>query len=248
MEERTNIEEGLSLNQILFLIKKNLLMIILIVFCFGLAGGIYGFFIKDITYSAKATGLVEAEPVSGGSESTAYAYSINLTNTFKEFVISDPVITIAYNNLKATYPTITKGTIKNSIVFETKTSSMIVTLTAKSNDPNMSKDMANSVMKAAIECANATDDEGKPDFVILSNKLKLVQEASEVSSSRGTLKIVVIAILAGLVISFAIILIKYFVNDTYTSKTDFENIYNLEVLACIPERYGGGKNDSKQKA
>lgn len=247
MEEKTNIEEGLSLNQILFLIKKNFLMICLIVFIFALCGGIYGFFIKDITYSTKATGLVEAEPVTNSSEATAYSYSVNLTNTFKVFVVSDPVIDIAYEELKVKYPTITKGTIKKAITFETSTASMIVTLTAKTNDPNLSIDIANTVFKSAQKCANAVTDDN-PDFKILNNKLKIIQEASDVSASRGTMKIVLVAVAAGLVLSFAIIIIKYLANDTYTSKTDFENAYNIEVLASIPERLGGGKNDRKQKA
>ncbi len=252
MEEKVNntVEDGLSLNQILFLIKKNLLLIFIIVFVLGFAGAIYGFFIKDVTYSTKATGLVEAEPVNNSSEATAYSYSINLTNTFKVFVVSDPVIDIAYNNLKGKYPTLTKGAIKSAVKFETSSASMIVTLTASTNDPKLSIDIANSMMHAAQECANSIDEEtGDPSFKILSNKLKIVQEASEVSASRGTLKIVLIAVAAGLILSFAIIFIQYLANDTYTSKSEFENTYGIEVLASIPERYSsGGKNDTKQKA
>lgn len=247
MEENNKVEEGLSLNQILFLIKKNILLIFLIVFVCGLGGAFYGFFIKDITYSTKATGLVEAEPVSGSSEATAYSYSINLTNTFKVFVVSDPVIDIAYKELKTKYPEITKGLIKSAVNFETSTSSMIVTLSAKTNNPNLSIDIANTVFKSAQECANSMSDDN-PNYKILNNKLKIIQEASEVTASRGALKIIVIAVAAGLVVSFAIILIKYLSNDTYTSKTEFENTYGIIVLASIPERLGGGKNDHKQKA
>ncbi len=229
-------EELISLKQILFLLKKNVFFILCAVLFCSLLGAIYGFFIKSITYETTITGMVEAEmPNMGANESSAYSYSVNLTNTFKVFAVSDPVITKAYSKLVNEYPDITKKQIKDSVTFNISQQSMIITLTAKSTNDELSKEIAKAVMDSAIECSNQLDSEGNPEYTILNNKLKEFPGEIETIATRGALKVVLIAACIGLVISLGIIILKYIINDTYTSKKDFEKEYNIDILASIPD-------------
>ena len=54
-------ESGFSLSDLLYLIKKNLLLIIIIVSAALVCGFVYGRFINKPTYSAKITTIVQAD-------------------------------------------------------------------------------------------------------------------------------------------------------------------------------------------
>ena len=49
----------------------------------------------------------------------------------------------------------------------------------------------------------------------------------------------VASFLIGLIISFAIVLIKFLSDDTYTSKDAFEKTFNINILSSIQNAEGG---------
>ena len=59
-----------------------------------MVAAIYGFGFKPYTYTSTATALCEADvsSVGGTNEYSSYSYSVYLTNTFKDFITSQPVL------------------------------------------------------------------------------------------------------------------------------------------------------------
>lgn len=244
-------EQGISIKSLLYLCKKNLLLIILItVFC-TLVAAVYGFGFKSYSYTSTATALCEADPTtaSGGSEYSAYSYAVYLTNTFKDFITSDPVTDLAKTKLdalKATkgpdYPSISSQGIKNSITVTLNEYSVIIVIKVKTSNQELSADIANIVLQSAIEAANEIDpNTGKVKYQTLYDKLKVVDGAKKETGSRGALTVCLIGFAVGIVLSIAVIIIKYLNDDTYTSKEDFEKEYKINILAAIPDSNGGHK-------
>lgn len=244
-------ENGITIRSLLYLCKKNLLLIILVTLACTVIAGIYGFGFKSYSYTSTATALCEADPStsSGGNEYSAYSYAVYLTNTFKDFITSDPVTDLAKAKLDALketkgpdYPSISAQGIKNSITVTLGEYSVIIVIKVKTANQELSADVANCVLESAIEAANEVDpNTGKVKYQILYDKLKVVDYAKKESGSRGALTVCLIGLAVGIVLSFAIIIIKYLTDDTYTSKDDFEREYHINILATIPDCDGGHK-------
>jgi capsular polysaccharide biosynthesis protein len=232
VNEKNFEEKGLSLSDLFFLAKKNLLMILVIIFCFILGGAIYGLGIRKTTYAADATAIVMAE----SSTSTAngyqdYLYSNYLINTFKDFIVSDSVIELVKEEL-SDY-NLTKEQIVSSVTVGVTTNSLILRIKAKAGDYVLAVTLANTILNKAIEAANIMED-GEYKYSVLANKLIDMEYAYEATGSRGALTVLIISSLLGLIISFGIVLIKYLIEDTFTSKEEFEQMFDIKILALLP--------------
>lgn len=88
--ENEVVKEGISFSEILFLIKRNILMIIIVTLVFTGVGFVYGKFFCKPTYTATTTAVVQVEN-SSISEYNAFVYSQYLVNSMAEFIVSDSV-------------------------------------------------------------------------------------------------------------------------------------------------------------
>ena len=242
-------EQGITIKSLLYLCKRNLLLIILITLGCTLVAAVYGFRFKKVTYTATVTALCEADKsLGGGNEYSAYSYAVYLTNTFKDFITSDPVTdkaAIEMAKIKQqkgeSYPSITSQGIKSATTISLSEYSVILKIEVKTSNEELSVDVANTLLECAIKAANEIDEQtGKQKYQTLADKLKLVNDAKTASGSRGALTVCLIGLAVGLVLSLAVIIIKFLTDDTYTSKEQFEKEYNINILATIPDCDSGG--------
>lgn len=259
-------ERGITLSDIFFLIKKNILMICIITLVLTLAGAVYGLKFKKITYTAKAEAIVMAE--SNGSTAQAnyqeYVTSTYLINTFTTFIVSNKVLTAVTIDLsdrldayKAEHPDavlpenykdLSKEENRNSVIstiqknttISTTTNSLIISIKYKSSNEALSIVVANLLVEKTKEIADKYTEEGGEkvyDYKMLAGNFASVDVADTFTTdaSRGAAKVIIICFLVGIVLSAAIILIKFFVDDTYTSKEAFEKAFNINVLTLLPD-------------
>lgn len=252
-------EQGISLSDLLFLIKKNVLMILIITIICTVAGGVYAYKIKKPVYTAIATAVVQAEPTnSGTNEATSYSYSVALTNTFKDIIKNITVINAAVdilineNNYNESDRNILKSKLINNVSVSSTASTLTLTVSATSTKAEEAIALANAILKATVTEVDKPliGEDGKPvvdsdgnvvrNYIILADKLKVFSQASGETTSikHNELLILVVTFMVGLVISFGIILVKYFFDDTYTSKDSFERTYNINILASIQNAEG----------
>lgn len=235
MQEEKYEEQGISLNDLFFLVKKNLVLILIVTIGCTILGAIYGFFIKETTYSATTTAIVNVDKDEAGSSSaeySIYSYCVLLANNYSVFIKTQPVLDDVVNDLKNEYPDLTQKAVKECITVSIESSTTIILVTAKTNDSAKSIAIANAVVASTIQVANASGAES------LANKLFIIDGASETTATRGAAIVCVVSLLIGLVISFAIVLIKYLADDTYTSKDAFEKAFNINILACLQDAEG----------
>ena len=259
-------ERGITLSDIFFLIKKNILMIIIITAVLTIAGGIYGLKFKKITYTAKAEAIVMADSSSASAQANyqEYVTSTYLINTFNSFIVSNKVVGVVQENLTAAleayktenpdaelpddYKSLSDSKKKNNVIktiqentsVSTTTNSLIITVKYKSSNEVLSIVVANLLIEKTKEIADGYVEVGgekQYNFKMLAGNFEFVDraETSTVTASRGATMVIVICALVGLVISFAIILIKYLVDDTYTSKETFETTFNINFLTLLPD-------------
>lgn len=257
MENEKVIEEqGLSISDLFFLVKRNIVLIIIITGLLTVVGAVYGLKIKKPTYSATATAVVMIETSGNqGSPTTSdYVYASYYTSTFTTFIQTNPVLNLASEKLSKKGHTVSREQLDNCITVSSYSDSLIITVQARVAEDDRNKgveksmDIANTVLEAAIEIGNQKikDADGKEvyKYKVFANNLVVMEnvEEEDVTASRGAFTITVICMLLGLVLSFGIILIKYLVDDTFTSKELFEKTHNINVLSVIAEviEYGDG--------
>lgn len=262
MNEEVYQEQGISFSDLLFLVKRNIIIILIVTILCTIAGGVYAFGVKKPVYTAVATAVVQAEQsTTNNLESTSYSYSVALTNTFKDVIKSQPVIVKAadelvknekYANVDGAKSSL-MNKLKSSVSVTSTTSTLILTVSASSIDKDEAILLANTILAETIAVTDQyeVDENGNPKldsegkniykYPILANKLKVLQEAdyNTTSIKSNKLLILVVACLIGLIISFVIVLIKFLSDDTYTSKDTFEKTYNINILASIQDAEGG---------
>ncbi|MBQ7277378.1 MAG: hypothetical protein IJS58_09075 [Bacilli bacterium] len=237
-----NEEKSLTLGEILFVVRKNILLILIITFVCTLAGSIYGLGFKEHSYTASTTTLVMVDVNKTGTQTTTeytnYMYSIQLINTVEDFITSNLVIDRAIENLKNDYPELTYKSVKNNLSVSNGNNSLVVKIsyTAKGDGKDQEAvKVVNELVDSMIYLVNnTTNDNGKLTYEILSNSISVMDKAKNSEAKRGAATIIAICFAVGLALSFGIILIKYLMDDTYKDKEEFERYYKINVIATIP--------------
>lgn len=266
-EENVNVQEeqsGISLREIFFLFRKNLLLIIIVTFICTACGFGYARFIRKPTYTANATFVVQPDTIATdvSSEYQSYQYGGYLVDSVVSFVVSDPVMEKVAENLLIedgeAEPSETKilalaDKIKKNTSVSSGQSSLIVTvsynLTSEFDTDDENSDRAakicNMIVSASKEIADQKkldeeghvlkDDNGKDmyRFYIYANKIESFSRAKDSKKSTKTLTITAIGCIIGIVLSCGFALIRYLVDDTYSSKDELERVTGAPVLTYI---------------
>lgn len=259
MDNEIREEQGITFADLWFLVKRNMLLILIVTLVFTVLGGIYGLKIKNPTYTATTTAIVFVDTSSSGSSGNVvnnYSYATYFTSTFSTFIKSNPVLTLACKNLNEKGYEYSRKELKDCISIGTESNSLIITIVAKvsSKDENegraRAQAIANTILESTIQEANkykydsngnvVLDNNGDPvyEYLVLAEKLvamEKVENTSDVVYSRGAGTTILIAFLIGLVVSMGIVLVKYLIDDTFSSKETFEKMTGLTVFASIPE-------------
>jgi len=241
-----NSEKSISLGELFFLAKKNIILILIITIVCTAIGGVYGLFIKERSYTASATTMVmvdtSKQSTVTSTEYSNYMYSTYLINTYKDFVVSHKVIDEVVTNLANSKGyVLTYKTITENLSISNDQNSLVVTLsyTAHGNEKEQeSIDVVNEILKTSIKIVDEEkleSDSTKLKYFILSNSVQPIDYATSAIGKRGASTIIIISFVVGLVISFGIILIKYLTDDTFKSKEEFKRIFGIDVIATIPD-------------
>jgi len=250
MEEnlKTTENEGISLHDIFFLIRKNILIILIITFVITIIGGIYAIGFKDTTYSTAATAMVVVPDDSGNdNKELDYSYALNLTHTFEDYVKSNAVSKRVAAKLSEKYGmNVSTGYVRNCVNVEVQQYSLIISISVSSTvSEEFTMDMANEVFDTTIYLIN--NELKTEETAPLANTLVVVDYSEEADASKGTLIVLVLSFLIGLVLSIAFVFIKYLLNDTYTSKEDFEKSTGVNVLVMLPDPIAAGGRKYEDK-
>ena len=237
-ELRQESDNQLSLQTLFLEVRKNVLLIAVITLLFALAGAAYARYFVKTRYTSSGALMVNVTYGEGSEikgETTAYSYSIAITDTVSKFITTSKVAEKAAELYKEKYgediPSYALGvttTEKNFIIN--------VSCTSTNRETKQILDVVMDATKAAANELKGQDG----NHTVFYNKLFVFEDASEGWADSGArmYKYVLIFMLLGLVVSAVVIILKILFNDTYRFKEDVEKDLSVEILALIDDLTG----------
>jgi len=215
---------------------KHIIAILLCVILFGGAAGAFSKFVIIPQYSSSAMMYILSKETTLASLADLQIGS-QLTNDYQIIVKSRPVLQTVIDqlNLDLTYEQFA-----NRISIGNPQNTRILTITTEDADPQLAKDIVDSVARVASDYIAETMEMVPP---------KLIEEGTvaTVKSSPSVAKNTLIGAVLGAVLMCGIITVRFIMNDSVTTTEDVENYLGISVLASIPERKYANKevNDKK---
>lgn len=238
-----NVEQDyieIDLRKIWNEIKQNLLAIILVTMIFaGVAGG-YSFFIATPQYQSTAKLYVLGSSTSITSLADIQVGS-SLTNDYRELITGRPVLMQVKKNLGLEY---SYKEMQEKVSVETPSDTRLVNISVVTDDPGLSRDIANeiaNVSKKQISHIMDTDQPSIAERAVAARKPIKPQK----------IKIILLGVIVGLFIGCAYYAIKCVFDDYIITREDVESELGLTVLAEVPfegEKHGKkGRNGKKRR-
>lgn len=237
--DNRNDEMEINLREIFAVLMDKLAVIILIaVLGAAVAFAFTKFLIKPVYQSSTQVyvtnnSLTTTEQINVGDlQSSNY-----LTKDYRILVKSNPVLeqVIADMNLD-----MTTSELSDKIVVSTPTDTRILTIAVSDTDPMLAKKIADAVREASktqiqsvmgIETVNTVEESNLPENPVSPN----------------TKMNVLMGFVLGLILSIAVVIIRFMLDDTIKVQEDVEKYLGLSVLGLIPELETGDQKKKKKK-
>ena len=220
-------ESGITLKDIFYIIKKNIIVILSIIVAVLIVGSVYTFKIQKPVYQSSAEVMVSAS--SSDIEGQNYSLASYLTNTFVAYFKSDLVLDEVVNKLNGQNISVTTSELKNNLDISIVNDSLILELDYTSPSINNSKIILNTIIDTAIEITNKENISE-----LLKDKIMVFSYGKDGQRVSKTMMNLALSLVIGVVIAFLYVLIKNAFDDTFKSKKDIEVVLNIPVIASIP--------------
>lgn len=220
-------ESGITLKDIFYIIKKNIIVILSIIVAVLIVGSVYTFKIQKPVYQSSAEVMVSAS--SSDIEGQNYSLASYLTNTFVAYFKSDLVLDEVVNKLNEQNITVSSSELKNNLDISIVNESLILELDYTSPSINNSKIILNTIIDTAIEITNKENISE-----LLKDKIMVFSYGKDGQRVSKTMMNLALSLVIGVVIAFLYVLIKNAFDDTFKSKKDIEVVLNIPVIASIP--------------
>jgi capsular polysaccharide biosynthesis protein len=221
-------EEGISIRDLFKIVLNNLALIIIVGFWTVVLGVVYTFVIVTPKYTANASLMVQVDVEdTNNSEQSAIVIGNLLIGTYQEFLISDRVLESVIADVDG-LESKDLNSLRNSISVQTQNQILKIDVQVEDEDPILAASIANSLVEKSIENA--------ADFVLLKDKLELLDEARvpvNPSSPNKVLNIAISIILGG-ILALGVVFIKEVMNNKFKTPEELEKYLDIKVLASVP--------------
>ena len=226
MEENT-----ISLQEIVYALKKRWKLIVLITIAATLVSAILSFFVIKPQYEAKTKLFI------GKQETTQENASYNnndvmmyqqLMKTYAELVKTSDLVTKAVKSADLDYNQEDIKAILKNLNATPSAETQILDLSFKGGNPK-------EVLKLTEAITNEFISESKE--LIPNGNIQVIEQAKvpENPVSPNKKLNILIAFVLGVMVSVGLSLLLEFMNNTYKSKEDVENYLDIPVIGVIPE-------------
>jgi len=220
----------MTLLELLQLMRKHLKLVILLPIVCALAMGVYSYAFMANTYTASTSMYVLAKQTSANSDNAANYSNLNasqmLANDVSTLLKSDR---IAADTVKNLHLDSLKG---YSTKVTSETTSRVITLSVTGSDPNTSAAIANEMASNVSKVAQQVMD---------VQSVNVIDQAVSPSSPSGPNRsmYIAVALLAGLFIAIAIVVVSDMLNTKVRNADEVEELLGLPVIGRMPAVKGG---------
>ena len=233
---RENEEIEIDLLELFYVLRKNIVAIILASLLGTAVFGAYSFLIAKPVYESTSKLYI----LSQSTSLTSFAdiqISNSLAKDYEEMIFSRPVVMQVAQNLNLDY---TYEELKGMVSINNPADTRCLNITCHSNDMQEASDLANefaTVAKRQISDIMDTDEPALYENAI-SNEDPVKPEK---------LKNMIIGFLLGFIIACGVIIVRYLLNDSLKSEEDIEKFLGLNTLASIPNEKSQKVQDLRYK-
>ena len=220
----------MTLLELLQLMRKHLKLVILLPIVCALAMGVYSYAFMANTYTASTSMYVLAKQTSANSDNAANYSNLNasqmLANDVSTLLKSDR---IAADTVKNLHLDSLKG---YSTKVTSETTSRVITLSVTGSDPDTSAAIANEMASNVSKVAQQVMD---------VQSVNVIDQAISPSSPSGPNRsmYIAVALLAGLFIAIAIVVVSDMLNTKVRNADEVEELLGLPVIGRMPAVKGG---------
>ena len=220
----------MTLLELLQLMRKHLKLVILLPIVCALAMGVYSYAFMANTYTASTSMYVLAKQTSANSDNAANYSNLNasqmLANDVSMLLKSDR---IAADTVKNLHLDSLKG---YSTKVTSETTSRVITLSVTGSDPDTSAAIANEMASNVSKVAQQVMD---------VQSVNVIDQAVSPSSPSGPNRsmYIAVALLAGLFIAIAIVVVSDMLNTKVRNADEVEELLGLPVIGRMPAVKGG---------
>lgn len=237
-EEKQGTEEStVSLSDIFRVLRKNVILIAVITVCIFILGAVYTFAIAHEKYTAKSTVIVSMESQTSTSGSFDYTNSLRIVETVASLATEDIVLDEVAEVFAEEYG-LTSKSIASMVKVTSSTSSYLVAISVTSEDPDLARDLANTIAEKLIDVTNNTDE-----LAMFKGSIKQTSTAKEgVYSSPNKVLYLAVSLIAGLAIACVVAFLKEFTSTKFQTKNEIEQSFEEKVIGYFVDE----KNRSKK--
>lgn len=227
-EENIRIEESIRIEEIINILLKRWKMILSITLLATLTAGIVSFFVIAPKYEASTKVFIGKEKTDSKDQnynnSDIQMYQ-QLLKTYAEVIKTNALVEKAIN---AEGFDLTSKDVLGGLTVTPAANTQILEITYISKDRNLSKEVLDSITNQFIK--TSTD-------LIPNGNVKIVEPAElpENPASPNKKLNIAIAFLLGLMISVGLSFLLEFLDSTFKSKEQLEQILGVPVIGAIPE-------------
>ena len=220
----------MTLLELLQLMRKHLKLVILLPIVCALAMGVYSYAFMANTCTASSSMYVLANQTSANSDNAANYSNLNasqmLANDVSTLLKSDR---IAADTVKNLHLDSLKG---YSTKVTSETTSRVITLSVTGSDPDTSAAIANEMASNVSKVAQRVMD---------VQSVNVIDQAVSPSSPSGPNRsmYIAVALLAGLFIAIAIVVVSDMLNTKVRNADEVEELLGLPVIGRMPAVKGG---------
>ena len=233
---RENEEVEIDLLELFYVLRKNLVVIILASLLGTAVFGAYSFFIAKPVYESTSKLYI----LSQSTSLTSFAdiqISNSLAKDYEEMIFSRPVVMQVAQNLNLDY---TYGELKSMMSVSNPADTRCLNIVCHSTDMQEAADIANEFATVAKRQISDIMDTDEPSIyenaIVNDNPIKPEK-----------LKNMMIGFLLGFIIACGVIIVRYLLNDSLKSEDDIERFLGLNTLASIPNEKAQKVQDFRYK-
>ena len=224
-----NQNQGLTIKDLSYIIKKHIIPIIAFIVVFTIGGYIVDRVLPP-TYKSSGSMMVSYDSSSGAITSD-YTFSNYITSTYVAFIKEDAVLDKVSERVGV--PT---GTLKGKM--KVTNTALLINVSYEDSDPDKAMEIANVIIDTAQEVADSTilvEGEEKAVYHLLYDNLKVLTYAKKGGKVSHTTRDLAIGFALGIVLAFIYVVMMESFDNRFKSSEDLERTLGIPVLAGIPE-------------
>ena len=223
-EQINNEEVEIDLRQIFSVILSKIVVIILVGVIFGLVALIGSKMLIKPTYESTTSLYVLNRQSQGTTTYSDLQSSTQLTQDYVVLVTSRSVTEKVISELKLD---MTNEELVKMINVNTPTNTRVLEITVSSHDQKQAKEIADKVADVSADSIGQ---------IMQTEKVTRIDAAQlpEKPVSPDVVKNGIIAVLLGIIIATAVVIVRFVMNDRINTSEDIEKYLGISTLALIP--------------